>query len=152
VLILAFAVTSQIIACVFAFLSRDAVASTALGVQAVSWLSIGLSLLLAKSSAHGHSHELGLLLFVASATTLTSATIAVAEGKLIPAAVIALTGVRYLLTGIYKMGAGGAGWQHAAAWTGVGLCVAALGALVAMESATAAGRRRSRTAGQGTRG
>lgn len=132
VLIIAFAPTIQLVACVFGFLARDAVAATALGVQAVTWLTVGLSLLLSKPSSHGHSHELALLLFVAGAALFASATTA-AQSKLLPAFVVSLTGLRYVLTGIYKLGAGGSAWQHAAAWTGVALCGAAIYAVLSLE-------------------
>jgi succinate-acetate transporter protein len=132
ILIIAFAPAVQLVACVFGFLARDAVAATALGVQAMSWLAIGLSLLVSEPSSHGHSHELALLLFVSGAALLASATTA-AHAKLVPALVVSLTGLRYILTGIYKLGAGGGAWQHAAAWTGVVLCAVALYAVLSLE-------------------
>lgn len=132
VLIIAFAPTLQLVACVFGFLARDAVAATALGVQSGSWLAIGLSLLLSKPSSHGHSHELALLLFVAAAGLFASALTAL-HSKVVPALVVSLTGVRFVLTGIYKLGAGGAAWQHAAGWTGVALCAFALYAALSLE-------------------
>lgn len=131
VLIIAFAPTIQIVACVFGFLARDAVASTSFGVLAATWLSVGLSLLLSKPTSHGHSHELGLLLFV-SATAMFASAATAAQTKMVPALVLALTGLRYVLTGIYKFGAG-TGWEHAAGWTGVVLCAAALYAAVSLE-------------------
>lgn len=132
VLILAFAPTVQIVACVFGFLARDAVAATALGVQAASWLAIGLSLLLSKPGSHGQSHELALLLFVSAAALFASAFTA-AQTKVVPALVVGLTGLRFVLTGVYKLGSGGGAWQHAAAWTGVVLCGVALYAALSLE-------------------
>jgi uncharacterized protein len=132
VLIIAFAPVIQVVACVFGFLARDAIAATALGVQSVTWLCVGLSALLAKPTSHGHSHELALLLFVAGAAMLASATTA-AQSKLVPALVVGLSGVRFVLTGVYKLGAGGIAWQHAAGWTGVALCVIALYAVLSLE-------------------
>lgn len=132
VLILAFAPSIQLVACGFGFLARDAVAATALGVQAVTWLCVGLSLLLAKPSSHDHSHALALLLFVAGTAMLASAVTA-AQSKVVVALVVSLAGVRFILTGIYKLAAGGTAWQHAAAWTGVALCGAALYAVVSLE-------------------
>jgi uncharacterized protein len=132
ILIIAFAPPIQLVACVFGFLARDAVAATALGVQSVSWLAVGLSLLLAKPASHGHSHELALLLFISGATMLGSASNA-AQTKLVPALVVGLTGVRYILTGVYKIG-NGAGWMHAAAWIGVALSAAAIYAVLSLET------------------
>ncbi|HZE03624.1 MAG TPA: hypothetical protein VE127_00275 [Solirubrobacteraceae bacterium] len=131
ILIMAFAPAIQIVACVFGFLARDAIASTSLGVQAVTWGCIGLSLLLAKPSAHGHSHALALLLFVTGAVMFASATTA-AGTKLVPAIVVSLTGLRWILDGIWKLGAGTA-WQHASAYTGLVLCAAAIYAIVSLE-------------------
>src|SRR5579875_1597318 len=90
VLILAFAPAIQLVACVFGFLARDAVAATALGVQSAGWAAIGISLLMAKPSADGHSHALALLLFVAAVALLASAVTA-APSKLLPALVVTLT-------------------------------------------------------------
>jgi succinate-acetate transporter protein len=132
VLIIAFVPAIQLVACVFGFLARDAVAATALGVQSATWLCVGLSLLLAKPSSHGHSHELALLLFVSAAAMLASASTA-ARTKLVPALVVALSAVRFALTGVYKLGTGGVAWQHAAAWTGVVLCGVALYAVLSLE-------------------
>jgi succinate-acetate transporter protein len=132
VLVIAFAPPIQAVACVFGFLARDAVAATALGVLSATWLCIGLSELLAKPTSHGHSHELALLLFVAAAAMFTSATTA-AQSKLVPALVVSLAGVRFVLTGIYKLGAAGLAWQHAAGWTGVALCGLALYAVLSLE-------------------
>jgi succinate-acetate transporter protein len=132
VLIIAFAPAIQIVASVFGFLARDAVAATALGVQAATWLCVGLSLLLAKPTSHSRSHELALLLFVAGAAMFASA-ITAAQSKLVPALVVSLAGVRFVLTGIYKLGAGGIAWQHAAGWTGVVLCGVAMYAVLSLE-------------------
>lgn len=132
VLILAFAPPIQMVACVFGFLARDAVAATALGVQSATWLAVGMSLLLSKPSSHGHSHELALLLFVSAAALFASANTA-AQTNLVPALVVGLTGLRFVLTGIYKIGAGSGAWQHAAAWSGVALCAIALYAVLSLE-------------------
>jgi len=131
-LIIVFAPTVQLLACVFGFLARDAVAATALGVQGATWLAIGVSLLLSRPSSHGHSHELALLLFVSGTALFASATIA-AHTKLVPALVVGLCGLRFVLTGVYKLGAGGGAWQHAAAWAGVALCGLALYAVLSLE-------------------
>lgn len=131
VLVMAFAPLLQLIACVFGFLARDAVAATSMGVQAASWLAIGFSLLLSSPSSHGHSHPLALLLFASGIALLFSA-ITAAETKLVPAIVVGLSALRFGLTGVYKIG-GGSSWQHAAAWTGVVLCGAALYAVLSLE-------------------
>jgi succinate-acetate transporter protein len=129
-LIIAFAPPLQMVACVFGFLARDAVAATALGIQSASWLSIGLSLLLTRPG--GHSHALALLLFVSGTGLLASANTA-AQSRLLPAFLVGLTALRFILTGVYELGAG-SGWQHAAAWTGVALCAGAVYGMLSLET------------------
>jgi succinate-acetate transporter protein len=128
-LILAFAFPIQLVACTFGFLARDAVAATALGVQSATWLCVGLTLV---TSVPGTtSRALALLLFVSGTLMLFSAGTA-ARAKLLPAAVLGLTGLRYILTGVFEMGAG-TGWGHVAGWTGVVLCALALYAATSLE-------------------
>lgn len=129
VLIIAFAPSLQIVSCVFGFLARDAVAATSMGIQAATWLCVGLSLVL--STPGSTSHELGLLLLVAGTGVLFSATTA-AQSKLVPALVLGLTSLRFILTGIYELN-GGPGVEHAAGVTGVVLCAAALYGALSLE-------------------
>ncbi len=129
VLILAFAPVLQILSSVVGFLARDAVAATGMGVLGATWLAVGLSLLLGAPGTHNHA--LGLLLFVA-ATAITFSALTAAQTKLVPAIVMALAAVRFVLTGAYELG-NGTGWGHAAGWTGVALCVVALYGALSLE-------------------
>jgi succinate-acetate transporter protein len=129
VLIIAFAPTILLVASVFGFLARDAVAATAMGVLSVTWLSVGLSSLLA--TPHGHTRALALLLFVAGTAIFFSAVVA-AQSKVVPAVVLLLTAARFVLTGITKWGVPTT-WTHIAGWVGVALCAAALYAAISLE-------------------
>lgn len=117
-----FAVPAQLLACVLAFLVRDAPTGAGIGVQAVTWLTAGV--LIAISPPGSRSPVLGMLLFVAAAGVLISA-VSAAAGKPVPAAVLGLTAVRYAVTGVYEY-SGGTGWETAAGWIGIVLGAMAL--------------------------
>lgn len=129
VLMIAFAPAILLVASVFGFLARDAVAATASGVLSATWLAVGISLLL--SAPGSHSRSLALLLFVAGAAVFLS-TVVAAQSKLVPAAVLALAAIRFILTGVYEWGASTT-WGHAAAWVGVALCACALYGAISLE-------------------
>lgn len=117
----------QLIACVFAYLSRDGAAGATLGVLSLTWFATGL--IEATSRPGSRSGALGLMLLVAGSVLILSA-LAVATSKPLPAAVFGLAGTRFIVTGIYLLGASGA-WQHAAGIIGLvvlggaGYCVLA---------------------------
>ena len=129
VLIIAFVPMIQLVSSCFGFLARDAVAATGLGIQSAAWLCIGLSLLL--SHPGSHSHALSLLLFTCGVAMFSSALIA-SQNKVLPALVLALAGVRFILTGVFRWGSQ-TGWAYAAGWTGVALCALALYAALSLE-------------------
>lgn len=129
VLILAFAPPLQVISCIFGFLARDATAATGAGVLAGSWAAIGFTLLVTRAGAV--SESLALLLLVAVCGAAFSAITAV-RSKGVPAAVLGLAAVRFLLTALFEFG-DGAGWRQAAGWTGVALCGLALYAALSLE-------------------
>lgn len=117
----------QLIACVFAYLSRDGAAGAALGVLALTWFAIGL--IDATSTPGSRSGALGLMLLVAGAMLVLSA-LAVMMAKPLPGAVIGLAGIRFIVTGIYMLGASDT-WRHASGIIGLvllggaGYCVLA---------------------------
>jgi succinate-acetate transporter protein len=131
--LLLFAAPAQLVASILAFLARDAPAGAGIGVQAATWLTTGAILL--TSPPGSRSPVLGLLLFVAAAGVLISGT-AAASGKLVPAAVLLLTAVRFAVTGVYEY-AGGTGWETTAGWLGVVLGGLALYAGLAADLADA---------------
>lgn len=113
-IVLIFAPLLQAIACVFGFLGRDAVAATGMGTLAGTWACIGAVELL---SPKGISHALGTFLFLAGTAVLLSAATA-AQTKVVPAAVMLTTAIRFYLTAAYQVG-GGTSWEHAAGYCGL---------------------------------
>ena len=59
--------------------------------------------------------------------------------KLVPAAVMGLAGVRFVVTGIYELQASPT-WKSAAGWVGLALAVLALYAALALELEASHGR------------
>jgi len=135
-LVIAFAVPLQLIASVLSFLGRDGTAGTGVGTLAATWLSIGVVLIL--SPPGSLSGALGLLL-LASGTALILLAGLAGLSKLVPALVLLLAGTRFVLGGVYQLGAGAA-WQDASAVVGLALSAAALYAAWAMELEDARGR------------
>jgi hypothetical protein len=126
--LVAFTPPLQLISAIFGFLGRDTAAATSFGVQGAMWLVVGLDLLL--TPAGSASPALGVLLCAAAAWVALGACGA-ALGKLVPAAVLLLAAVRFLLTGLYELTAS-RGLEHVAGVVGlvlVGLCAYALLAL-----------------------
>ena len=135
-MIIAFAVPLQLIASVLCFLSRDGTAGTGVGTLAGSWLSVGVVLVLSRPGSI--SGALGLLLLASGTVLILFAGLA-GLSKLVPALVLLLAGTRFVLDGIYQLGAG-AGWQDVSAAVGLALAAAAVYAAWAMELEDARGR------------
>jgi succinate-acetate transporter protein len=127
-ILIAFVFPLQLLSSIFGFLARDVVAGTGMGVLAGSWLSIALVSL--TSPPASTSDALGLFLLVAAVAMLVSA-MAAATAKLVPAAVLATTALRFATTGAYQLTAS-ATWKHAAGIVGLGLCALAVYAALAM--------------------
>jgi uncharacterized protein len=128
IILLAFVVPLQFLTSIFGFLARDVVAGTGMGILAGTWLSIALVQLDSRPGAT--SDALGLLLLLAAVAMLVPAA-ASATGKLIPAAVLATTAVRYATTGLYEITAGES-WKDIAGIVGLVLCALAVYAALAM--------------------
>jgi hypothetical protein len=92
----------QLLACVLSYLARDGALGAAIGVLSVSWLAEGLVHL--GSSPGSRSGALGLLLLAAGGVLALSAGV-VAVVKPLPAMVLGIAGVRFLLAGVYQLGA-----------------------------------------------
>jgi uncharacterized protein len=127
-IVLAFVFPLQLIASIFGFLARDVVAGTGMGVLAGTWLSIAMIKLTSEPGAT--SDPLGLFLLLAAVAMLVPAA-ASATGKLVPAAVLATTAVRFATTGLYEITASDT-WKHVAGVTGLVLCALAVYAALAM--------------------
>lgn len=124
-----FAPLPLVIACVFGYLARDPVASTGLGVQAASWLVIGV--LLAVSVPGKPQPVLGTLQFGAGAGLALVAVVAL-SGKALPAVVMLTTAARWLVDGVYQVG-GGQVWQDISGVLGLVVCGAAFYTALALE-------------------
>lgn len=127
--LIAFAFPLQLVSSVFGFLGRDSSAATSFGVQAVTWLVVGLSLLL--SAPGSTSHAVGVLLCASSAWVALCA-LGSAMGKLVPAGVLFLTALRFLITGLYELTAS-RGLEHAAGVIGLVLVACCAYAVLALE-------------------
>jgi succinate-acetate transporter protein len=127
-ILIGFVFPLQLLVSVLGYLARDVVAGTGMGILAGTWLSVGLVTL--TSPAGSTSDALGLFLLVAAAAMLIPAS-AAAGGKLVPAAVLSLTAIRFLTTGIAEL-SGAGGWGDAAGVIGLALCALALYAALAL--------------------
>lgn len=119
----------QALASVIGFLSRDPVAATGMGTLAVTWATIGTTMVM--SPPGSRSLALGVLLFYLAGAVLVSALLA-ALGKGLAAMVFVLAAARFALTGAYEY-VGGSALMHAAGWVGLALCVLALYGALAFE-------------------
>jgi uncharacterized protein len=107
-----------------------------MGVLAGTWLAVGLVTLAGHPGAT--SDALGLLLLVASVAMLVPASAAL-RSKLVPAAVLSTTSLRFLLTGLFQLTASGT-WADAAGAVGLVLGALAVYAAFALELEDAARR------------
>ncbi|AVT28215.1 hypothetical protein C6361_00425 [Plantactinospora sp. BC1] len=125
---LLFTVPVQFLAAVFGFLARDPVAGTGMGILAGTWATVGVVTL--TSPAGASSAGLGVVLLCAAAALLVPT--AAATGKLVAAAVIGLSALRFAVTGIAEITAA-PDWRTAAGWCGLVLAAVALYAAVGFE-------------------
>jgi succinate-acetate transporter protein len=126
--VLVFTVPVQLLASVIGFLARDPVAGTGMGVLAGTWAAVCLTTLNAAPGAH--LPGLGVLLLTSAVAMLVPAVSA--SGKLVAAAVMALSAVRFACTGMVHL-TGSPAWTRTAGWTGVALAVLALYAALGFE-------------------
>jgi succinate-acetate transporter protein len=128
-MLIAFVVPLQLITSVFGFLARDGAAATGMGILAGTWLSVALVILTGRPGAT--SDALGVLLLVAAVAMLVPASAAL-RGKLVPAAVLCTTSLRFLLTALYQLTASST-WADAAGIVGLFLGALAVYAAFALE-------------------
>jgi succinate-acetate transporter protein len=127
-ILIAFVFPLQLVASVFGYLARDAVAGTGMGILSGTWLSVGLVML--TSPAGSTSDALGLFLLVAGLAMLVPAT-AAASGKLVAVAVLGTTALRFACTGMYEL-TGSKTWEDIAGVVGLVLFAIAVYAALAM--------------------
>jgi len=125
-LLIAFVVPLQVVSSVLSFLARDVVAGTGMGILFGTWLAIGLTTLTTPGGTR--SAALGTLLVVSAVAMLLPGTAAL-PAKLVPAAVLLTTSVRFALTASFQL-AGGRTLRLAAG--GVGLLLGALAVYAAL--------------------
>ncbi|MGY1771326.1 hypothetical protein [Blastococcus sp. SYSU D00813] len=125
----------QLTVAVVGFLARDPVAATGMGVLSGTWAVVGLATL--TSPPGTASDGLGVLLLCSGVAMLVPAVAGVA--KAVPAAVMALAGMRFAVTGAYHL-TGSATWREAAGWVGLALAVLAVYAALALELEGVRGR------------
>ena len=128
-ILLAFVFPLQLVACVFGYLGRDVVAGTGMGLLSGTWLAIALVTLTAPEPG-ATSDALGLFLLLAGTAMLVPFA-AATTGKLVAAAVLGTTALRFGLTGLYQLTAG-SGWEDAAGIVGLVLLAVALYAALAL--------------------
>ncbi|HEY7792553.1 MAG TPA: GPR1/FUN34/YaaH family transporter [Gaiellaceae bacterium] len=127
--VLAFTVPLQFTASVVGFLARDGVAAGGMGLLSGIWAAVGLVLF--TSDPGSTSDALGLFLLVAAVAMWAPAS-AAGAAKLVPAAVLATAGLRFLLTGVYELTADEV-WEDAAGLVGLFLAAIAVYAAYAAE-------------------
>ncbi|SDS61042.1 GPR1/FUN34/yaaH family protein [Actinopolymorpha singaporensis] len=115
-------VSLQFVGSVVAYLARDPVASTALGVLAGTWAAVALSKLTSPPGAT--SAGLGVLLVGACVLLWVPALVGLPD-KVLPCIVFVLAGLRFLLTGIYQLTSAPA-WETVTGIVGLVVCACAL--------------------------
>src|SRR5271165_2299280 len=127
--ILTFVVPLQIVSFILGFMARDSAASTGMGLQAGGWFSIGLATYTERPGQA--SPALGLVL-VGAATVLLVPAVTASLSKGLAGLVMAMTSVRFYLTGAYELSSG-TGWKEATGIVGLLLAAVAFYAGLAFE-------------------
>jgi succinate-acetate transporter protein len=92
----------QLLSSIFSYLARDGATGTTVGILAVTWLAVGVVQVTSPSTVSG---ALGLML-VTSGGLLVLSCMSVAVTKPLAAATFLATAARFVLVGIYQLGAG----------------------------------------------
>ncbi len=125
----------QLLAAVLAFSTRDPSAGTGAAVLAGSWAVVGTTTV--TSPPGSHSSGLGLVLLVAACALVVP--VAAGVSKPLAAVVMATSGLRFAVTGVYQLVATSA-WREAAGLLGLVLSGVALYAALAYELEDVHGR------------
>ena len=127
--ILAFTVPLQFTASIFAFLARDGVAATGMGLLSGIWAALSLVTLVGKPGST--SDALGLFLLVAGLAMWAPACSALASKRVV-ALVLGTAGLRFVITGVYQLTSNVA-WENTAGVIGLALAAIAVYAAYAAE-------------------
>jgi succinate-acetate transporter protein len=119
----------QLLACVLAYLARDTIAGTALGVLASSWLAIGLVHL---TGDPGHVNAAIGLMLLAAGGALSLSGLSAWESKRLTACIFLAASARFMIAGVYELSARDA-WQTVAGILGLVLTAAAGYSVLAFE-------------------
>ncbi len=122
VLLLAFTGPLEVLAAVFAMLARDAGAGTAFAVFGATWISTGLSIVLADP---GSTSPVTAAFFLALAALLVVLAVAARPGKPALTVLLSLASVRFVLSGLYEA-TGSTGLDRAAGIAGAVIAVVSL--------------------------
>jgi uncharacterized protein len=121
-LLMAFVFPLELVAMIMAFLARDTLGATTLGLFTTSWLALGWA---DKSSPPGStSVTLGIYLFGFATVALLLAMMSV-RAKPFFSVLLALATTRMVLSGYYEIG-GSTGWYKVAGGFGIALAALAL--------------------------
>jgi len=135
-ILVAFPFLAQLVASLWSTLARDGVASTAMGVLALTWLSTGLVQFATPPGST--SDGLGLLLLFSSiAMALTGVT--ACQSKVLLGVVFLVAATRFALGGLHQLTANEA-WEDAAGIVGLVLFFLAVYAALASEIEDAQGK------------
>ncbi len=126
--VLVLSVPLELLASVMGFLARDPVASTGMGILAGTWAAA--SLITLRTPPGASVDALGVIL-IASATALVVPAIA-GKGKGAAAAVIAMSSLRFALTGVAELSSSPT-WLAVAGWAGIALAAVSFYAALGFE-------------------
>jgi uncharacterized protein len=126
--VLIFTVPLQLVASVMGFLARDPVAATGMGILAGTWAAAALTTF--RTPPGASTEGLGVILVAAACALLVPAVAGRAKG--IAAAVMALSALRFAVTGVAEWSAVPV-WLTAAGWVGIALAAVSLYAASAFE-------------------
>jgi hypothetical protein len=129
-ILMAFVFPLELLATVFAFLARDTLGATTLGLFATSWLTLGWLAL--EATPGDTSVTLGVYLFGFATAALLLSSLATL-GKPFFSVLLLLAAARMILSALYEVGASGKSVYEASGW--IGLVLAA----IAMYGGTALG-------------
>lgn len=133
-LLIAFVFPLELVATIFAFLARDTLGATTLGLFTTSWLAFGWAF---RSSPPGStSITLGIYLFGFAAVVILLAALST-MGKPFFSVLLALAATRMILAGLYEVGGAGKTAYRVSGGFGIALTALALygGLALALEDA-----------------
>lgn len=122
----------QMLAAAWGFVTRSAAATTGSAVLSTTWLGIALSLITMRTAPPGLPEALGVMLFAAGAAMLVPVLAELAEGSILPAAVMGTASIRFFVSAV-SIVTGASAWRTAAGYTGLVLGAVALYGALSLE-------------------